>query len=223
MIVPLLFCLLSLLGASSNELDVVEKNWMPWPTTLKDPKKEYVTLTLPPETLTETEVTTSTSTLTKVVYSHLTETITSIIDKTIRTTETLVHSSLATKTYTSLQVEKIGITSTLTSIITTFNTLTFTWRDGELDNEEGASASLRLMRYARHIDSTVIITSQPLVTTTATRLSVQRGRTTVRSVLTTSSHQQKMINKTSTVVSTQTVHATKTENIIISTTITSFY
>lgn len=223
MILSLLLGLLPLLAATLSELDVVEKNWMPWPTTLKDPKKEYVTVTLPAEILTETEMTTSTSTLTKIVYSHLTETITSITDKTIRTTETLVHNSVTTKTYTSLQVEKIGITSTLVSTITTFNTHTFTWRDEELVDGEAASASLRIMRYARHIESTILITSQPMITTTATRVSVQRGRTTVRSVLNTSSHHQKIINKTSLVVSTQTIKATKTENIIISTTITSFY
>lgn len=223
---PLLCCLISLLlaAATSAELDVgEEKNWMPWPTSLKDPKKEYVTVTLPAETLTETEVSTSTSTLTKIVYSHTTSTLTSITDKTMRVTETATHSSLVSKTYTSLQVEKVSVTSTVLSTTTTSITHTFTWQDGSLLNGEQASSSLRLMRHARQLDSTVTVSSQPTLTTTATRLSVQRGRSTMRSVLTTTSMQVKMINRTAVVVSTQLVMATRTESLIVSTTITSFY
>lgn len=135
-----------------------EKQWMPWPSSLKDPKKDYTTLTLDPETLTENYTVTSTHHITKTVYSHLTEFYTETNETERTTTTTLTHNPTITKTIYSTMTERVSHTAHILETRTQTFTSTINEREGELKLIGGGRVSHQTNFYTTRATSTIGLT-----------------------------------------------------------------
>jgi len=135
-----------------------EKQWMPWPSSLKDPKKDYTTLVLEPETLTEHYTVTSTHHITKTVYSHLTEFYTDTTETERTATTTLTHNPTITKTIYSTMTERVSHTAQIKETRTQTYTSTIYEREGELKLIGGGRVSHQTIFYTTRPTSTFALT-----------------------------------------------------------------
>lgn len=206
------------LNDENLDLMAEEKNWMPWPTSLKDPKKDYVTVTLDP--ITETEIATITSTIkvTKTVFSHTTLFSTIETDKTTTSSVTEVVNKMVTKTFSSTAVEKITVTSSFSTTTTLTQTVTVTLEEGG----PIAPAQNKLIQADKIEEETSIVLKRPINTSTSTRTSIVHGKTTIRSQTTVTLTTSRVVTRTTIEASSVTFSSTIVEREIVSTTATIF-
>lgn len=206
------------LNDENLDLMAEEKNWMPWPTSLKDPKKDYVTVTLDP--ITETEIATITSTIkvTKTVFSHTTLFSTIETDKTTTSSVTEVVNKMVTKTFSSTAVEKITVTSSFSTTTTLTQTVTVTLEEGE----PITPAQNKLIQADKIEEETSIVLKRPINTSTSTRTSIVHGKTTIRSQTTVTLTTSRVVTRTTIEASSVTFSSTIVEREIVSTTATIF-
>lgn len=201
-----------------NMLQAEEKNWMPWPTSLKDPKKDYVTVTLDP--VTETEITTTTSTIrvTKTVFSHTTLFTTVETDKTTTSSITEIVNKIVTKTFSSTTVDKITVTSSFSTTTTLTQTQTLTLEDGR----PLPPAGNKIIQADKIEEETSIVLKRPIDTSTSTRTNLVHAKTTIRSQTTATLTTTRVVSKTVIEASSVTFSTTIVEREIVSTTVTYF-
>jgi hypothetical protein len=209
-----LFALDCQVDDQNDDLLVEEKNWMPWPTSLKDPKKDYVTETL--DAITDTQISTITSIarVTKTVFSHTTLYTTVESEKVTTSSITEIVSKMVTKTVSSTAVEKI----TVTSLYSTTTTLTQTWTVTFEAGQQIPPARHKII--SAHIidEETSIVLKRPINTSTYTKTSIVQGKTTIRGQTTVTLTTNRVVTKTTVEPSSVTFSSTIVEWQIVTTT-----
>lgn len=192
-----------------------EKAWMPWPTSLKDPKKEYTTLILDPLTITDLSTITETIRVTKTVFSHLTEYSTLTFDKTKINSVTNTVNENFTKTLTLTIIERLTSTTELTTINTVPVTHTQIFESGIPQSP----ARLKMI-YAKAITQHSTITTRPLVIVTSTKINKVFTKTTLKGVTTVTLSSNKLIVQTTVETIPYTISSIITVRDVSSSTIT---